>query len=262
MSALVLIPLLLLAVIYLPTVYFAIAVALVILLATWEMANMLKLDIISQWVFYSVILVALFGAYYIPALWLMTIAMVWWLVALGLVLTYSQTRAWWHHKPVILLTMTLLILVPAWRAAVELQSSVQYTTSLLIFLMVLIWLADSVAYFAGRAWGKTKLAPHVSPGKTQAGLVAALGVTSIFAFVTAWLTGNNVTDCLLFTAICLVTTIASVVGDLTESMLKRAVGAKDSSQLIPGHGGVFDRIDSLTAAAPVFLFFIILAGKT
>ena len=123
---------------------------------------------------------------------------------------------------------------------------------LVLFLFVLIWVADSGAYFAGRAFGKTKLSPFVSPGKTWAGAMGALA-GAVFSAVVL-ITGGWAGDAALvpFVLLSLLVTAVSIGGDLWESRLKREAGVKDSGNLLPGHGGVLDRVDSLLAAAPVF----------
>ena len=130
----------------------------------------------------------------------------------------------------------------------------------LFFVMGLVWFADSGAYFAGRLWGKHKLAPAVSPGKTWEGayrwpsiaMLLAVGFTYILNFDAAltrvWLVSSFITVC------------ASILGDLTESLFKREAGVKDSGTLLPGHGGILDRVDSLTAAIPLFFVCILLLG--
>jgi phosphatidate cytidylyltransferase len=122
---------------------------------------------------------------------------------------------------------------------------------LVLFLFVLIWMADSGAFFAGRAWGERKLAPAVSPGKTWTGAAGALGGAVICALVLDQLALLSLSIASLV-LLCLLVTIASIGGDLFESLLKRQAGVKDSGTLLPGHGGALDRIDSLIAAAPVF----------
>lgn len=123
---------------------------------------------------------------------------------------------------------------------------------------MLVWAADSGAYFSGRAFGKRKLAPKVSPGKSWEGVVGGLITALVLAFVFIHFFGDalvgerNITG---FVILSVATVAISVLGDLTESMFKRESGVKDSSQLIPGHGGVLDRIDSLTAAVPFFSYF-------
>jgi phosphatidate cytidylyltransferase len=119
-----------------------------------------------------------------------------------------------------------------------------------VYALLIVWLADSGAYFAGRRWGGTKLAPAVSPGKTWAGMWGGLAVCALLAVgVAAW----QQLPVLPLLAVTLVAGGYSVVGDLTESLAKRFAGVKDSGSLIPGHGGVLDRFDSLLAAAPVLM---------
>ena len=143
----------------------------------------------------------------------------------------------------------LLTLVPAWLATVALHAGPDGRRKLL-FLLVLIWAADIAAYFAGRAFGRHKLAPEVSPGKTwegaAGGTLALLVVALVGVFWVLPMSGN------FLILICLPTGWLSIVGDLSESLFKREAGVKDSGRLFPGHGGVLDRIDSLTAAVPVF----------
>jgi phosphatidate cytidylyltransferase len=141
----------------------------------------------------------------------------------------------------------LFALVPVWLALVRLH---EQGPQLMLFLLLLVVAADIGAYFAGRAFGKHKLAPRVSPGKTWEGVGGGLVAAALMAGVGVWWFSM---DTVPFMALCIVVAIASVVGDLTESLFKRHAGLKDSGSLLPGHGGVLDRVDSVTAAAPVFL---------
>ena len=131
---------------------------------------------------------------------------------------------------------------------------------ILLYLLTLVWIADIGAYFSGRRFGKNKLAPSISPGKTWEGVIGGLvanllWILLIYYFSAGW--GMSLT---WFIAAGLATSAISVVGDLFESILKREAGAKDSSKLLPGHGGVLDRIDSVIAASPVFVSAVFLAG--
>jgi phosphatidate cytidylyltransferase len=123
----------------------------------------------------------------------------------------------------------------------------------LLFFFVLIWLADSAAYFSGKKFGRNKLAEQLSPGKTREGLWGALIATFILSLIGVLQFGLSPISSVYFIMLCLLTALISVVGDLYESLLKRNAGVKDSGFLIPGHGGVLDRIDSLLAAAPGFI---------
>ncbi len=147
----------------------------------------------------------------------------------------------------------VLVLVPAWLAMLLLHGSAGHGPGWVLFLLGLIWVADSGAYFAGRRWGHRKLAPRVSPGKTWAGVYGALVLVLVYALAAAALLGLPVARWPLFVGLSIVMVPVSVVGDLFESLLKRQAGLKDSSHLLPGHGGMLDRIDSLTAAAPLFM---------
>jgi len=118
--------------------------------------------------------------------------------------------------------------------------------------LALIWVADIGAYFSGKRFGKNKLAERISPGKTIEGLLGALVLTSLYTLLSAYYFGLNTIQIISLMLISLVLTIISVVGDLYESTLKREVGLKDSGTILPGHGGILDRIDSVLAAMPVF----------
>ncbi len=129
----------------------------------------------------------------------------------------------------------------------------------ILCFMVSIWAADVGAYFVGKRFGKTKLAPKVSPGKTVEGLLGGMAlVLLVFLPILFWQFDLKAASLLLITV--LLTTLVSVGGDLFESKLKRHAGLKDSSQILPGHGGMLDRIDSLLAGAPVFAGGLLLLG--
>ena len=116
-------------------------------------------------------------------------------------------------------------------------------------------MADSAAYFVGKRFGRNKLAEQLSPGKTREGVLGALAGTLILSFIGLWIWRAELQFglAIYFVLLCLLSALISVVGDLFESLLKRNAGKKDSGKLIPGHGGVLDRIDSLLAAAPGFM---------
>ncbi len=201
------------------------------------------------------------------ALWI-----AWWMSAdaAGLSVVLGVGVAWWlaatfwlaHHRygaqrssvtRVLKAGAGLLTLVPAWTALVGLHAQGTRGAWLVLFLLALIWVADSSAYFTGRRWGRTKLAPALSPGKTRAGVYGALGAVAVYAAAGGAALAVPANALPWFIVLCLLATAFSVVGDLFESMMKRHSGVKDSGTLVPGHGGVLDRIDSITAAAPVFL---------
>ena len=146
----------------------------------------------------------------------------------------------------------LLAVVPAWSALILIHGDVAAVAGRwwLLYVLLLIWIADIGAYFAGRRFGTTKLAPKISPGKTYAGVYGGLtGALLLAAVVGAW--AESVPFVALF-CLSLVTVVFSIVGDLFESLIKRHSNTKDSGALLPGHGGIFDRFDSLFAALPIF----------
>lgn len=179
-----------------------------------------------------------------------------WLVALRWVVNYPEKTERWSSAP-IMFPVGLILLVPAFMALLSLH---QISHWWLLYLFGLVWGADSGAYFAGRAFGSTKLAPDVSPGKTLEGMLGGLALTLVLALVVAFWHGVPGSRFLAFMVLSLFTVLASVLGDLLESMVKRKAGIKDSGTIFPGHGGALDRIDSLTAAAPVFVLGWLLAG--
>jgi len=194
---------------------------------------------------------------------LLIVSALFWLCAL-LFLCYANATQMnikaWHISPVISGFIGVLLLLPTWLALLYIHGSLQQGEWFLLFLMVLIWGADSGAYFAGRAWGKNKLAVVVSPGKTWEGFAGAMLIAVVLAIAAAAYWYSDLKPQVMFVLLCLFTVIFSVVGDLFESLFKRQAGVKDSSKLLPGHGGVLDRIDSLTAAAPIFTLGMILLG--
>jgi len=130
---------------------------------------------------------------------------------------------------------------------------------LVLALLAIIWAADAGAYFAGRQWGRRKLAPRISPGKSWEGLTGGLLGGVVAALIASLWCQTSVT---VLVPLAVVTVVFSVLGDLLESRLKRAAGAKDSGRIIPGHGGLLDRIDSLCAAAPIFALGVQVASMS
>ena len=166
----------------------------------------------------------------------------------------------WHtrHAP-LLGAVGWMVLVPAWLAAAALQ---QWPWLLLAVLLV-VWIADIAAYFAGHRFGRRKLAPLISPGKTWEGVIGAFAAVLVYGIVASLIfrPSENVLDHLVTMIFVAAMVALSIVGDLFESWIKRGAGAKDSGTLLPGHGGILDRIDSLTAALPfAALYFLPVAG--
>ena len=180
----------------------------------------------------------------------------WWVVALGWIVHYQRTEGPRGIGWVPLAVCGWFVLLPAVAALLYLLDR---RPLLLLAVLGLVWSADILAFFGGRRWGRRRLASHVSPGKTWEGLLTALLGTPVLVLL-----GAHLLDLRLpFTAVPMVaaTLIAAVVGDLLESLLKRLLGVKDSGTLLPGHGGVLDRIDSVLAAAPIFTLGLIVLER-
>lgn len=180
---------------------------------------------------------------------------VWWALALLLVQGYPSSALLWGHKALRLL-MGLLVLIPTWVALVYVRQQ-EAGAWLVLLLMLIVAMADSGGYFAGKRFGKHKLAPAVSPGKTWEGFAGGLIANCLLATV---LSVSLDVDLLLILVLVVPTSLISVLGDLLESMLKRHAGIKDSGVILPGHGGILDRVDGITAAAPVFALALLGTG--
>jgi phosphatidate cytidylyltransferase len=176
----------------------------------------------------------------------------WWVAASYFLCAYQRGGADLPNNALLTGGLGILVIVSAWAALVAIHARPQGGRYLVLLLLLLIWTADIAAYFAGRRWGRVRLADRLSPRKTWAGVWGALAASLLVAALSALSLRLGSPGTLEFMAIALVTVVFSIVGDLFESLLKRRAGVKDSGTLLPGHGGVLDRIDSLLAAAPIF----------
>jgi phosphatidate cytidylyltransferase len=251
-------PLVLGGVLFLSTPYLALILAAVVLLGGLEWTRLSGIHSIPGKVGYMLLLglalwlVHLFLGVSISAKLFFLGAGIWWVAVTLFLFRVRELGVGENRFYPLRAAVGLLVLVPSWAAITTLHAAGETGPKLVVFLMVLIWVADSGAYFAGLRWGRVKLAPVVSPGKTWEGLYGALAGAVLCGAALFWLLGM---EGRLFATILLSvgTVLFSVVGDLLESVFKRKAGIKDSGHLLPGHGGVLDRIDSLTAAAPIFL---------
>ncbi len=257
-TAVILIPLFVWAILSLPNAYFAILFALIATIGATEWCRLADIPTGFASGSFSAIIVVLFGLMWTAPADLLPLflgaAVVWWFVVLGMVLNYPKGHLLKNRTFKVL--AGLLLLTPCWLALVTLHNRPDDGPFYVLFLLTLIWVADSAAYFVGRQWGNKKMAPSISPGKTMAGLWGALAGGALWSVVgVLWLQPALIVG---FIALCMVTVLFSILGDLAESMFKRNASVKDSGSLLPGHGGVLDRIDSVTAAAPVFAFGLLL----
>ncbi|MFC0309152.1 CDP-archaeol synthase [Gallibacterium trehalosifermentans] len=282
LSALVLVSLVFIVLFVFPPLLFACTCALLVVLAVWEWTQFAKVkQPIMRGIITSIAAALLYLFIYASSDFiasgkilndvselLIVSSLVWWSIAFILVITYPKSTTFWGTSAIAQLLFAFFTLTPFFLSLLALRFY-QYNSSsyqgiiLLLYVFLLVWAADTGAYFAGRKFGKHKLAAKVSPGKTWEGVIGGIALTIIVAAIFLTITPLYEATNLSFAGLVVVsvlTVMVSILGDLTESMLKRHCGIKDSSQLIPGHGGILDRVDSLTAALPVFCsFFFVLA---
>jgi phosphatidate cytidylyltransferase len=259
-TALVLAPLPIAAVLWLPTPWLAAAVAIVLLAGLWEWTAFAGIDeTLPRTLFLTanaLLMVALvWGGG--PSLFTLKLAsmigVLWWAcVLLWLSRPAFGTGDTQAARGLKLLAASLCV-VPAWCALGWLHAEDPLGPRWTLFAIALCWAADSGAYFAGSKFGKRKLAPAISPGKTWEGVWGGLATAVLLAVIALPLLGLGWTSLPALGLLTVVTAAISVVGDLFESLMKRHSGVKDSGALFPGHGGLMDRLDSLLAALPVFV---------
>jgi phosphatidate cytidylyltransferase len=253
-TALVLAPSCIAAILMLQSEYFAYAWGVVILICAWEWSNLAGLNNLAARAGFVAVVAGLIVSAPEWATrvfdWLAWPVVAWWFV-LSILLRRMPAKLLSINYPVVLrMAIGLFVLVSGWVLMVWLRAN--FGEIQVLYLFFLIAMADIAAYFVGKQWGFTKLLPEISPGKTTEGLYGALLATALIAGVAAlikqftWLQGLD------FVLLSVVTVGISVVGDLFESLAKRVRGVKDSGSILPGHGGLLDRVDSLIAAVSVF----------
>lgn len=263
----------LLALFCLPAMVFHLLVTLLLIVSLWEWSKLcgyqsyafrgiylalvtafaLILSYFTKVLFFesTVFISAHGGLFYV-----MCAATIWWILAVAFIKTYPKSSPLIHPQWVGAL-IGFFVLVPSWLSIMYLRS-VSQGGWLLLLLICLVVVADISAYFSGRYFGVTPLASKVSPGKTREGVLGAMCVSSLLGLMVAAMFAKE--HWLSLWLVFLLTALASVIGDLLESVFKRERGLKDSGDLLPGHGGILDRIDSLTAAAPIFTLGLLATG--
>ena len=267
LTAAFLVPLVVVATLKLDSSKFLLVMMPVLAISSWEYSSLIK---IKRWLAKALyVSVLLITAYYLnqaPFLLmpLLFVTLLWWIINTYLIISFPRHarfwNSWWRSTTYMprdiagyttQLVNGFFFFVPF---VVALSALHQIDSTLVLLLLALIWAADSGAYLVGRAIGKTKLLPSVSPGKTIEGAVGgvllSLGVMLIYVYFS--FENAAFEQYFFYGVLSLATTFASILGDLFESLHKRVAGVKDSGILLPGHGGLFDRIDSLTASAPIF----------
>lgn len=252
-TGLVLVVLVFAGIVVLPTPLFALfSMMFLVGLGAWEWAGLTGCYLPEKRMMGTMmILMASVPLVFLP---LPTVAVLWvsipiWLMALGALWQYPNPPGFYKQHALQMRILGIFVLLPAWFALFKLHAlDYRYV----LYLIALVALADTAAYFTGRKFGKHKLAPALSPGKTREGLAGAVAATAVFALLVSFLLPLPDGRQIPFMLVSMFAVLMSVAGDLFESLLKREAGVKDSGKILPGHGGILDRVDSMLAAAPLF----------
>jgi phosphatidate cytidylyltransferase len=258
-AALVMAPFAIAAILLLPTPWLVALAALLFLVGLWEWFKLADIDdtlprtvlLVANLLLMVLLVWASRGSMVLFQI-VTLVGVLWWCVALLWLRFFHFASNHQTYARVFKLAAGTLAVIPAWCALGLLHASEPNGHLWLFTALSIVWAADSGAYFTGRRFGMLKLSPRISPNKTVEGLLGGLlaGVTVGLGF--AWLAGMTLAQMPAVIGVAAATVLFSVVGDLFESLLKRHVGAKDSGNLIPGHGGILDRVDGVLAALPVF----------
>lgn len=240
----------------LPDIYWALLMLAVITIAFWEWGGMSSM--VKPWRHVYTTLAMLFGVIVVladeigmptlqPQIMFYSIlaATLFWLMLAPIWLMFRFNL----RQPLLLAAIGLIVLFPTWLALVGMRGISPW---LLLMVMAAVWIADSAAYFAGKRFGKHKLAPQISPGKTWEGVLGAWLAVTLYGLILCY--GLSLSYWVIVGLFGI--TVLSIMGDLLESLVKRQAGVKDSGSLLPGHGGILDRIDGLTSSLPLVMFFI------
>ncbi len=251
-TAALVLPIAVIGIVFLPEMYFLWVSGIIILLGLWEWTALVKLHTYwgkSVYVLGNAIL--MFFIYYMPEQWVFSVALFAWCVMGYWLSQYPRGSQWWHRFLSFRLCLGSLLLLPAWQGINFIRWHQQGLTCLFL-LLLLIWSMDSGAYFAGKAYGKKPLALQVSPNKTREGFYGGFMLAALIGAIYTYFLLPQLFFVPLFGLLLLVTILQAVIGDLVESMVKRLADVKDSGNILPGHGGILDRLDSLFASAPLF----------
>lgn len=265
-TALILVTLLLAALFALPRVGWSVLVFGMVMLGTTEWARLSNLSergAMAYWWLTFAVMAGIIGFEaanaVLPKLFHLSVYALSALLWLALVPLWL-TQGWQVRRPVVMALVGWMVLIPTGLAMMDLRAMSPW---LLLGIMAMVWMADTAAYFAGRKFGKHKLAPSISPGKTWEGVAGAVLGVSLYVVLAAWYS-ELVHGYLNFIMLIFVSwfgVVLSVIGDLFESAVKRQAGVKDSGALLPGHGGILDRIDAMTSTLPMAALALLLWGR-
>jgi phosphatidate cytidylyltransferase len=218
----------------------------------WEWARMVGFDDDNSQSFFVFILlsVSLIPILWPDSRWFFIVAgVIAWAIALVFLATYEKGISLYKDNKWLLRIAAFFVLIPAWSALVTLHA---HRPALVLYLIFLVAITDSGAYFSGKRFGKTKLAPELSPGKTREGVYGGVTGAFIWSLLGSAYLGISGADWFYFIFLSVCVALLSVAGDLFESLIKREAGQKDSGNILPGHGGILDRVDGLIATLPLF----------
>ena len=274
-TALILAPLALFAILYLPLFSFQIVIALVVGLGAWEWSSMSGMTRTFSKAAYTILvsLTCVSFSIILPAdsIWhqgqlnslytyILCVASIWWVVSLGMIIAYPKYSSLWYNSKVLRGIFGFLTLIPTWVAVVTLRTSLFdvepfYGASLIFYVLGIVWAADVGAFFVGVKFGKHRIMPTVSPKKSWEGSAGGL----LMVFATAGLLAIQIEQSFTvwhWLGFGLVVAVSGTVGDFFESYLKRKAGVKDSGIMLPGHGGFLDRFDSTLFAVPCSVVYL------
>ncbi|MCP3674044.1 MAG: phosphatidate cytidylyltransferase [Gammaproteobacteria bacterium] len=290
MTALIMLPLALFAIFFLPLESFTKVVAVIILIGFWEwtgfignisffsrVAYVLVSAALMWFVFQNSLPIDYWNGWILPesiselfqlrdpAFISLILSALWWVFAFILVIVFPKISENFISNFFIMAVIGWLLLVPTWVALTGLRSigiafNFSRGSGLLLFALCLVWAADTGAFVSGKMFGKHKLAPHVSPKKTWEGVLGGVLFATLVSFIAVKTLSINEDKFIGLAILAAIIVSFSVIGDLTESIFKRLSGLKDSGKILPGHGGILDRIDGLTAALPLCLLGFAVLG--
>lgn len=255
LTAVLILPLFLAALLYLPAILWGALLLVLTVIGAQEWCKLAKFSVKNTTLY--LILTTLLGGellfllseavvvdpYSTSFITIYGLSFIFWILGVPLLLRKGYAL----KNPVLLMLIGWLVLVPTCLALYQLRAISPF---ILLGVMATIWISDTAAYFAGRSFGKHKLAATISPGKTWEGVIGALVAVLIYALVWNYLSEEKFLT-LFLVPLLLVLVVLGIIGDLFESQIKRHAGVKDSGNLLPGHGGILDRIDALTSTLPV-----------
>lgn len=238
--------------------HFFLITALFTVVCSWEWASLITIKTLFSrflWMFFMLIIFVI--SFWLPlgVIWLCSLS--WWSLVVMLLATYPRTRYIWSEKKWYGMIMGVVSIIPAGLAA-NVIKHYNHGAVILLYALLVVIVADSGAYFAGRYFGKRPLALKLSPKKTMEGVVGGLTAALVLSICGAVYFDLGIAAAAFFVFISMLSAMYSVVGDLYISMLKRERGMKDTGKILPGHGGLLDRLDGINAAMPIFAFGLML----